>query len=159
MHFLDNSLTRTNSSLKVEFVEGEERLKKNKKKKFILAAKEVELQHFKMIKYSVVVTLISSEFLHEYIDFLKGGHIQAVIKDGGARSAQIFILEADVIKVETMYFFPSNEQLMLYFNGPAVLLRKEMEDRFMNSHSEKIRAIERQIGQEVCSVRNDEDEL
>lgn len=100
------------------------------------------------VRYTVTGTLASKDTLSEYVDWLKGGHIQALVA-AGALSAEVDVLETEEnenVKVEATYVFPSRESLQAYFDGPAAELREDGKVRWVDtgkiSFSRKIAAIQ-----------------
>ncbi len=88
------------------------------------------------VRYCVTATVHNKENLNEYIDWLKSGHVQAVIA-GGALNVEILLIdtdsEASFAKVESSYIFESRATLQAYFDGPAIELRKEGIELFINT--------------------------
>lgn len=85
------------------------------------------------VRYTVYAAIQTQEVLKEFVDWLKGGHMQALI-DAGALSGEIAIVESDTIKVEVHYIFPSRSVLQAYFDGPALLLREDGKTRFIDTN-------------------------
>ncbi len=54
---------------------------------------------------------------------------------GGASTAEVNVLESDdgVVRVESLYTFPSRAALQAYFDGPAIALREEGKALFMDT--------------------------
>ncbi len=87
------------------------------------------------IRYTVTANLASKDVLPEYLDWLKGGHAQALIT-AGALSAEISIIdveEGENPRLEASYLFPSREVLQAYMDGPALLLREDGKTRWMDT--------------------------
>lgn len=87
------------------------------------------------VKYTVYATVINSDVLKEYVDWLESGHAQALV-DAGALSYEIKVLdvaEGESPKVEAAYIFPSKEVLDAYFEGPALLLREDGKTRWIDT--------------------------
>ena len=85
------------------------------------------------VRYVVSAVIQSQEVLTEFVDWLKGGHMQALL-DAGALSAEIDIVEGDCIKVDIHYIFPDRATLQAYFDGPALLLREDGKRRFIDTN-------------------------
>ncbi|HEX8876754.1 MAG TPA: DUF4286 family protein [Phycisphaerales bacterium] len=85
------------------------------------------------IAYSVTATLPDSATALEYVGWLCGGHIQAVIA-GGASTASVSRLSdpRTTIEVEARYLFPNREAFDKYVAEVAPALRAEGLARFGN---------------------------
>lgn len=83
------------------------------------------------VHYSVVATLPNKDLLRNYMDWLVGGHIQAVLA-GGAESARVVELDADrlPLRVRTVYEFPDRGAFERYVLERAPALRAEGLARF-----------------------------
>ncbi len=80
--------------------------------------------------YAVTATIGDAALRDEYVGWLTGGHIEAVIA-GGAESARLVVLDGDgPARVETQYVFPSRDVFEAYQAGPAVPLREDGVRRF-----------------------------
>lgn len=81
---------------------------------------------------------------------MKSGHVQAVVS-AGASTAEVNILESDdgVVRVESLYIFPSRAALQAYFDGPALTLREEGKVLFIDTG--KV-SFSRRIGEVVFSM-------
>ena len=67
-------------------------------------------------RYTVVATCRDAAVKEEYVAWLKGGHMQAVMQEGGASSAEIDVLESaegQPIKLEAQYVFESRVALQV----------------------------------------------
>lgn len=87
------------------------------------------------VRYTVTASLVSKYTLPEYVDWLKSGHVQALVT-AGALSAEVNTLEVESdeqTKVEATYVFPSRESLQRYFDGPAALLREDGKTRWIDT--------------------------
>lgn len=85
------------------------------------------------VRYIVSGILQNQEVLTEFLDWLKGGHIQALL-DAGALSSEIDIVESDSIRVDIHYIFPDRATLQAYFDGPATALREDGKKRFIDTN-------------------------
>jgi len=84
------------------------------------------------ILYAVTAELPSAELAREYLDWLTGGHVQAVIA-GGASAARIIQLQdgdSAPPRIEVQYVFPSQAALDRYLRDFAPALRQEGVERF-----------------------------
>jgi hypothetical protein len=86
--------------------------------------------------YAVSATFRDPGVADEYVAWLTGGHIAAVLA-GGARSARIIRIEADAsagvpveLQVEVQYVFESRERFQRYVAEVAPRLRQEGLERF-----------------------------
>ncbi len=82
---------------------------------------------------SVVVYSIRAEFAdvatrERYLDWLRGGHCAAIVKQGGALSGEVTVLEDGI--VESRYVFGSRADYDAYASGSGVQLRAEGVRRF-----------------------------
>lgn len=82
---------------------------------------------------SVVVYSIRAEFAdaatrERYLDWLRGGHCAAIVKQGGALSGEVTLLEDGT--VESRYVFGSRADYDAYETGPGVPLRADGIRRF-----------------------------
>ncbi len=78
--------------------------------------------------HSVVVYLIRAGFADSatrdrYVEWLRNGHALAVVREGGALSGEVTILEDG--SVESRYLFGSREAFDAYEAGPASALRAD----------------------------------
>ena len=80
------------------------------------------------VYYTVTATIANpAADLQAYIDWLNSGHVAAVVATG-ALSGDVVLLDSEPgasVEVESVYVFPSREALQAYFDGPAITLRKE----------------------------------
>lgn len=81
------------------------------------------------IAYTVLATFPDEPTAREYIDWLAGGHIGAVLR-GGAASAQIIRNQAEPIQFEIRYLFPNQQVFDRYVAEFAPALRAEGVRRF-----------------------------
>lgn len=88
--------------------------------------------------YSVIASLPSASLAAEYVAWLQGGHIDAVIR-GGATSGDVVVLDPDlrqaplpepVSRVMASYRFPSRQAFDEYVREHAPALRAEGLARF-----------------------------
>ena len=82
---------------------------------------------------NVLVYSVRAEFDDEatrerYLDWLRNGHCLAVVREGGALSAEVTVLEDGA--VESRYLFGSRASYDAYETGAGVALRAEGADRF-----------------------------
>jgi hypothetical protein len=82
---------------------------------------------------NVLVYSVRAEFADEavrerYLDWLRNGHCLAVVREGGALSAEVTVLEDGT--VESRYLFGSRASFDAYETGPGVALRAEGASRF-----------------------------
>ncbi len=82
---------------------------------------------------SVVVYSIRAEFAdaatrERYLDWLRGGHCAAIVKQGGALSGEVTVLEDGI--VESRYVFGSRADYDAYASGSGIQLRAEGVRRF-----------------------------
>ncbi len=84
-----------------------------------------------MLAYTVIATLRDEATAAEYIAWLKGGHIQAVV-DGGAIEGSVIRIEdpSSPVQVESRYLFRSREDYDRYLRDYAPRLRAEGLARF-----------------------------
>lgn len=103
------------------------------------------------VHYRVTAEILAIDYLEEYVEWLKNGHVQAVC-DAGATHADVSLLDDDdsnLIRVVSAYIFPSREALEAYFKGPAITLREEGVKLFVETG--KIR-FSRTIGDILYSI-------
>jgi hypothetical protein len=81
-----------------------------------------------MIVYSVRSEFSDPDTRQRYLDWLTGGHAQALIAQGGALRAEVALLDDG--SVETRYLFASREAFAAYEAGPAVALRADSVAKF-----------------------------
>ena len=99
------------------------------------------------IRYTVIADVIE-EYLNEYLDWLKNGHVQALIDEGGAESGEVVLLDGGKDgqrRVSSNYIFPSREVLDTYTkSGVASRLRGEGIVKFVET--KKVVQFERLVG-------------
>jgi hypothetical protein len=82
-----------------------------------------------MFRYIVTAFLLSQELASEYTSWLQHGHLEAVVVQGGAISAEVLALdptpEDNRFAVQSSYLFPSRAAYEAYQAGPAVALRED----------------------------------
>lgn len=82
-----------------------------------------------MFRYIVTAFLVSQELVTEYTSWLQHGHLEAVVNQGGALSAELLALdptpEDSRFAIQSSYLFPSRAAYEAYQAGPAVALREE----------------------------------
>jgi len=83
------------------------------------------------IAYTVFATLPDEPTAREYIGWLEGGHLAAVIA-GGATSAQIIRVQSSLepIQLEVRYLFPNQQVFDRYVAEVAPALRADGVRRF-----------------------------
>jgi hypothetical protein len=81
-----------------------------------------------MMVYSVRSEFSDPQTRQRYLDWLTGGHAQALITEGGALRAEVALLDDG--SVETRYLFASREAFAAYEAGPAVALRADSVAKF-----------------------------
>ncbi|MBX3380588.1 MAG: DUF4286 family protein [Phycisphaeraceae bacterium] len=83
------------------------------------------------IAYTVCASLPDEPTAREYIGWLQGGHLAAVIR-GGAATAQIVRLQtsSEPIQIETRYLFPNQQVFDRYVAEIAPALRADGVRRF-----------------------------
>lgn len=98
------------------------------------------------IRYTVIATISAPEYLNEYSEWLSGGHVQALIDEGGALSGEVVILQdSEGTRVCSNYIFPSMETYEAYANGEvAKRLRADGVARFVET--QKVAKFERMLG-------------
>jgi hypothetical protein len=82
---------------------------------------------------TVVVYTVHAEFPDEgsrerYLDWLRDGHVLAVVREGGALSGEVTI--GDNGAIESRYLFGSPAAFEAYEQGAGVLLRADGAKRF-----------------------------
>jgi len=84
-----------------------------------------------VIAYTVLASLPDEPTAREYIGWLEGGHLAAVIA-GGATSAQIIRIQSspDPIQLEIRYLFPNQQVFDRYVAEVAPALRADGVRRF-----------------------------
>ncbi|TVQ31080.1 MAG: DUF4286 family protein [Phycisphaeraceae bacterium] len=97
------------------------------------------------IFYAVTATLPDEATLCEYIAWLEGGHVEAVIK-GGAHSVMIVRLEGEPVRIETQYIFSTRERFEQYEQKHAPALRADGMQRFGSGRGV---SFERRVGEIV----------
>ena len=97
------------------------------------------------ILYAVTATLPDEAISREYIAWLEGGHVDAVI-DGGAHSAMIVRLEGEPVRIETQYIFPTRDVFVRYEQKHAPALRADGMQRFGSGRGV---SFERRVGEIV----------
>jgi hypothetical protein len=90
------------------------------------------------VAYTVVATLPDEPTLREYVAWLLGGHIQAIVR-GGATSADVIgplpgVASGPglIFRVESRYIFPTPEAFATYEAVHAPALRADGVTRFGN---------------------------
>jgi hypothetical protein len=98
------------------------------------------------IRYTVIATIATSEYVEEYKSWLSEGHIQALIDEGGALSGEIVVLEEpEGTRICSSYIFPSMTTFEAYSTGEvAKRLRADGIARFVDT--QKVVKFERMVG-------------
>lgn len=83
------------------------------------------------VSYSVLATLPDEHTASDYLRWLEGGHVQAVIA-GGAQWAQVTRLHPShgAVLIETRYLFPDVATFETYIKDHAPALRADGKVRF-----------------------------
>ena len=88
------------------------------------------------VAYTVIATLPDEPTLREYVAWLMGGHIQAIVR-GGATSAEVIGPAPSatngpgmIFRVESRYIFPTPEAFAAYEAVHAPALRADGITRF-----------------------------
>ena len=99
------------------------------------------------IRYTVIAN-VKTEHLEEYLCWLKNGHVQALIDEGGAVSGEVVQLDASpegVSRVASNYIFPSRAAVDAYA-GSEVASRMRGEGVSMFVDTQKVMSFERLVG-------------
>jgi len=93
----------------------------------------LRLWHYLAMRNSVVVYCVRLEFADEatrerYVEWLREGHCLAMVREGGAMSGEVTVLEDG--SVESRYLFGSQADFDAYESGAAPRLRAETGTRF-----------------------------
>jgi hypothetical protein len=81
-----------------------------------------------VIVYSVVAEFTEPSTRERYVEWLRGGHCLAMVRAGGALSAEVTVLDGGA--VEARYLFASRADFDGYQSGPAVDLGAERDRHF-----------------------------
>ena len=81
------------------------------------------------VVYAVVATLPDDQIASEYLSWLTGGHVQAVLR-GGATEVSVVRISVPPIRIESRYVFPSQSDYERYLATVAAELRAEGLQRF-----------------------------
>jgi hypothetical protein len=95
------------------------------------------------LSYCVTATLPDADSARAYQDWLLQGHVEGVLL-GGAERAEVVRLDAEPLRIETRYVFPSREAFAAYEAGPAAALRADGQTRFPPSSGVRF---ERRVGE------------
>lgn len=99
------------------------------------------------IRYTVIAN-VKTEHLEEYLNWLRNGHVQALIDEGGALSGEVVQLDSSpegVSRVASNYIFPSRGVLDSYA-GSEVAARLRGEGVSMFVDTKKVESFERLVG-------------
>jgi hypothetical protein len=77
----------------------------------------------RIIVYSLRAEFADPAVRERYLDWLRDGHCAAVVREGGALSGEVTVLDGGV--VESRYLFGSRADFAAYETGAAVRLRAE----------------------------------
>ena len=93
----------------------------------------VRTWHYLAMPNSVVVYSVRAEFPDEatrerYVEWLRDGHCESMVREGGALSGEVTLLDDG--GVEARYLFGSRADFAAYEAGPAVELRADSARRF-----------------------------
>jgi hypothetical protein len=81
-----------------------------------------------VLVYSVRAEFTDPATRERYLDWMRGGHCLAVVREGGAMSGEVTVLEDGT--VESRYVFGSRSAYEAYEAGPGVALRADGAIRF-----------------------------
>ena len=101
--------------------------------------------------YTVTGTFADSGLLERWIAWLESGHVQEVVRVGGALQADIVRMEGVANKVQVCYRFSSAEAFASYERDRAPRLREEGLKLFPASDSIRY---ERSTGTVIATVRS-----
>jgi hypothetical protein len=76
-----------------------------------------------VVVYSVRAQFPDAATRERYIEWLRAGHCQAVVRTGGALSGEVTVLEDG--SVDSRYVFGSQADFDAYEAGPAIALRAD----------------------------------
>ena len=90
------------------------------------------------IEYTVTAEFDSLPLAQEWVEWLKGGHLQQVI-DGGASSATLVRFDGGPgLRLAARYVFKDMPTFTAYENGAAIALRAEGAAKFPASRGVKM---------------------
>ena len=95
-----------------------------------------------------MIATVQAEHLEEYLSWLKSGHVQALIDEGGALSGEVVHLDDAAegeSRVASNYVFPSRAALDAYA-GSDVAARLRGEGVSMFVDTQKVKQFERLVG-------------
>jgi hypothetical protein len=81
-----------------------------------------------VVVYSVRAEFADTATRDRYVQWLRDGHCLAVVRQGGALSGEVTVLDDGA--VESRYLFTSRDDFDAYQTGPAVQLRAESAQLF-----------------------------
>ena len=81
-----------------------------------------------VVVYSVRAQFPDVATRERYIEWLRDGHCQAVVRSGGALSGEVTVLQDG--SVDSRYVFGSRADFDAYEAGPAIALRADSALRF-----------------------------
>jgi hypothetical protein len=82
----------------------------------------------RLIVYTVASQFAEAGTRDRYVEWLRDGHALAMVRDGGALSAEVTVLDSGV--VESRYLFASRADFNAYATGPGVDLSAERDRLF-----------------------------
>ena len=85
-----------------------------------------------MYRYTVSAEFANPAMAAEWLQWLKGGHVQEVL-ECGASSAEVVRLDDAVTAYEVRYVFPDRETYIQYRDNHAPRLQAEGLERFPDS--------------------------
>ena len=100
-----------------------------------------------MISYNVTATLSGRESLEEYTSWLRSGHIQQVVEEGGASNGSLTVLDSPegAIQVVSRFMFPDRAAYDRYQAEVAPRLQPEGKRLFVDT--QKVLRFERAVGE------------
>ncbi|MEW5741171.1 MAG: DUF4286 family protein [Myxococcota bacterium] len=104
--------------------------------------------------YTVIADFDSAEVAGEWVSWLKGGHLQAVLA-GGATSVDLVRLEPTAehaLRFEARYLFPDLAAFQRYERTAAPVLRAEGLERFPPSRGVRL---QRTFGEVLARLPSD----
>ncbi len=97
------------------------------------------------VVYRVRAEFGDPETRTRYIEWLRDGHLQAIVRDGGALSGELTVFDDG--PVETRYLFASRAAFEAYQEGAAVALRADAARLFPPSSGVRL---SRALGERVA---------
>lgn len=81
-----------------------------------------------VVVYSIRAQFPDAATRQRYVEWLRDGHCQAVVRSGGALSGEVTVLQDGT--VDSRYVFGSQADFDAYEAGPAIALRADRALRF-----------------------------